>query len=224
MGASSGANQSAETELLLPAYREIKHTLDSGDLILFGGEGPVCMRIKSWTGSRWSHVAMVYRTHGVKQPLLLESTALTLIPDSITGAMKAGVTLVDLDTWLKTYAEGEIAVRRLILERTPKMRKSLRVFFEKMHGRPYETSALQMFRAMYDGPFGASPGEDLSSLFCSELIAACYQRMGLLPYDPPSNEYIPRDFSTERPTPLTLLGGATLAPELLLRGKKFAAG
>jgi hypothetical protein len=37
--------------------------------------------------------------------------------------------------------------------------------------------------------------EDLSSLFCSELVAEAYQKMGLLTEQLPSNEYIPKDFS-----------------------------
>lgn len=34
-----------------------------------------------------------------------------------------------------------------------------------------------------------------SGLFCSELTAAAYQRMGLLPGYPASNTYIPTDFA-----------------------------
>ena len=212
-----------ELELLLPTYREVKPTLDVGDVVLFGGQSSGCMRIKSWTGSRWSHAALIYRTHGVKQPLLLESTSTSLVPDLITGKIQTGVTLVELEAWLRNYATGEIAIRRLKVDRTPKIRQRLRVFFEKMHGRAYETSSWQMFQAVYDGPFGASSGEDLSSLFCSELLAACYQRMGLLPFDPPSNEYVPADFSSDARKPLPLLEGATLEPEILLREMPIAA-
>jgi len=224
MGARPGSTTTPEVDLLLPVYRDVKRTLDSGDVVLFGGQGPVCTRIKSWTGSRWSHVALVYRTHGVKQPLLIESTAVSLIPDQVTGKVQAGVVLVELEAWLRTYATGEIAVRKLAVERTPKLRNRLRVFFEKVHGRPYETSVWQQFKAVYDGPLGGSGGEDLSSLFCSEFAAACYQRMGLLPYAPPSNEYVPADFSTDGKKPLPLVGGATLGPEILLREKAALAG
>ena len=54
-----------------------------------------------------------------------------------------------------------------------------------------------MIKAAYDGPLGHNQ-EDLSSLFCSELVAEAYQRLGLLPKPPqglPSNEYTPRDFA-----------------------------
>jgi hypothetical protein len=55
-----------------------------------------------------------------------------------------------------------------------------------------------LLRAAFSGWFGASRGERLNSLFCSELVAEAYQAMGLLPESPPgrpSNEYTPRDFA-----------------------------
>ena len=43
--------------------------------------------------------------------------------------------------------------------------------------------------------------------------------MGLLPLQPPSNQYTPKDFSSDRPTPLPLLMGASLEPEVLVCAK-----
>ena len=39
--------------------------------------------------------------------------------------------------------------------------------------------------------------EDLSSIFCSELIAEAYQRMGLFGKEKNSNKYTPKGFSSE---------------------------
>jgi len=58
-------------------------------------------------------------------------------------------------------------------------------------------------------------GEDLSSVFCSELVAEAYQAMGLLDEYPdglPSNEYTPIDFSDQRR--LKLKSGYNLKSEL----------
>ena len=40
--------------------------------------------------------------------------------------------------------------------------------------------------------------EDLSSLFCSELVAAAYQFVGLLEKIKPSNRYMYNDFATAK--------------------------
>jgi len=52
---------------------------------------------------------------------------------------------------------------------------------------------LELLKSAYDGPFGKNE-EDLSSLFCSELVAEAYQRLGLLTEGTPSNEFTPADF------------------------------
>lgn len=60
-------------------------------------------------------------------------------------------------------------------------------------------------------------GEDLARVFCSELIAAAYQRVGLLESYPRADSYVPRDFSSEPPLNLRLLNRAKLSGELYLK-------
>ena len=53
------------------------------------------------------------------------------------------------------------------------------------------------------------------SIFCTELIAETYTRMGLLPETPPASAYLPLDFSERRK--ISFLKGASLGREVLLR-------
>ncbi len=72
---------------------------------------------------------------------------------------------------------------------------------------------MELVKAAYDGPFGRNT-EDLSSLFCSELVAEAYQRLGLLSEAKPANEYTPADFSEKKE--LQLLAG-TLGNEIIIK-------
>jgi hypothetical protein len=45
-------------------------------------------------------------------------------------------------------------------------------------------------------------------------VAATYQRLGLLPMEPPSNNYTPRDFGAEGNLPLR--EGAALGDEVMI--------
>jgi len=93
------------------------------------------------------------------------------------------------------------------------MFEALAVRRKELWCKPYERSEAELLKAAWDGIGGASRGEDLSSLFCSELVAEAYQAMGLLPEWPkglPSNEYTPMDFSDRR----TLYTGARPAHRL----------
>lgn len=194
------------------AYDAIRPQVDTGDLVLFSGKGGVSAGIKWFTGCRWSHVGMAVRIHDWDILLLWESTTLSPVADVGSGRARQGVQLTPLSERVKTY-RGEMAIRHLAVERTPDMLAALRVFREEVKRRPYEQDKLELLRSAYEGPLGTHGGEDLSSLFCSELVAEAYQRMGLLPATPPSNEYTPRDFCSD--TNLTLLQGS-LGPERLL--------
>ena len=70
-----------------------------------------------------------------------------------------------------------------------------------------------MFKSAYDGDLGANK-EDLSAIFCSELVAEAYQSMGLLDKKHASNEFTPADFTEENTLPL--LRGE-LGPEIIIK-------
>ena len=74
---------------------------------------------------------------------------------------------------------------------------------KEFQGRPYEKSKLELILSTLDIQEGFlsflhNQHEDLSSLFCSELVAAAYQRLGLLGRERISNEYTPDDFTSVR--------------------------
>jgi hypothetical protein len=204
-----------ELATLLPAFAELRPTLDSGDVLLFSGESRFSRGIKRLTGSHWSHSALVARPQAGGHLLLWEATLDTDLADVDTHEIAEGVHLYDLEHWIRHYG-GETAIRPLRVERTEAMREALLAFYYEARDRPYERNRLELFRSVYDGPLGRNRKPDLTSFFCSELVAEAYQRMGLLPTSPPSNEYTPLDFSSERKTQLALLLGATLGPEVLV--------
>jgi len=203
--------------VILPAFEALKENLDTGDILLFGGESRFSKAIKKLTGGRWSHAALVARVSPESPPLLWEATLSPELADVQTQEIGQGVRLFDLEQWIAYYGE-ETAIRRLRVERTEEMKTTLLDFYYEAAGRPYEKNRLEMLRSVYDGPLGKNHQPGTDSFFCSELVAEAYQRMGLLPNFPPSNEYTPRDFSTECKKPFPLLLGATLDPEVLVCG------
>jgi hypothetical protein len=204
-----------DPDVLLPVYEELLPDLDCGDVLLFGGDSRFCRTIKRLTRGHWSHTALVARAHPDGPPLLWEATLSSTIPDVVTREIAGGVRLYDLEHWIRHYA-GETAIRRLHVQRTDAMRQALLDFYNEATGRPYEKNRLEMLRAAYDGPFGANREPTTDSFYCAELVAEAYQRMGLLPTTPPSNEYMPKDFSSECRRPLPLLLDAWLAPEVVV--------
>jgi hypothetical protein len=202
----------------MQTYDEIRGNIKTGDIVLFGGKGGISEWIKWFSRSKWSHVGMAVRSDEWNMLLIWESTTLNSVKDVELNRSIRGVQLVPFSERVKNY-KGDIGVRHLSKPVTDLMQIKLRDFRHKVAGRPYERNYIELIKAAYDGPFGGNV-ENLSSLFCSELVAEAYQQIGLLDDGRgslPSNEYTPKDFSTEAKEPLDLLNDYSLSNEILIK-------
>lgn len=201
-------------------YLDIRNDLRTGDVLLFDGKGWVSAGIKwmqrrfGFVGWKWSHVGLVVRIPRFDTVFLFESTTLSCVEDVVSGQSKQGPQLVALSERIKVYP-GEISVRQLthplsedfIIDKFVEFRREVK-------DRNYEEDKLELVSSL--SPALGSE-EDLSSLFCSEMVAEQYQRWGLLPEPPeglPSNKYTPAQFA-EGGNPQLLLD-AVLGPEISL--------
>jgi len=194
-------------------YQDNREKLKTGDIVLFGGKGKISSIIKYLTRSKWSHVGIVYRPSS-DLVLLWESTNTDSIEDIESGKARKGVQLIPLSTRIKEY-DGIVSVRFLSTTITGEMLHKLQTFRNEVRGRLYESSLLELIKSVYDGIWGANE-EDLSSLFCSELVAESWQRMALLPEDSPSNEFTPKDFGEGGNIENSLLMG-NLSEEVVIK-------
>lgn len=113
-----------------------------------------------------------------------------------------------------------VAVRRLTgvdEKQRQEMYEQLLLFRKEVQGRPYEKNTVELILSSIDAQekylsFLRNTHEDLSSLFCSELVAEAYKRMGILKTAKFSNEFTPDDFSSARDSELELNFGR-LEPE-----------
>jgi hypothetical protein len=194
-------------------YKTFKHQLQYGDIVLFSGTTPASSLVQIPTNSKWSHIGIVYKeATEVSDVILLESTA------------EQGVKLTVLGDKIESY-NGDISLRHLNVNRTKSMKRALINLYIELKGRRYESPNIQGLAELakagqdsLDKRGGHTLNqEDLSKVFCSELVAEAYQRMGLLSSTNPmypSNEFTPKDFSEDGE--LDLLKGELLR-ELLVK-------
>jgi len=202
----------------MATYEDVREQLKTGDIVLFAGKGLISMGLRVGSLCSWSHVAMVVRVTEPDVALLYQSTPVCKAKDFFDGTLKNGVQINVMSDAVNGY-NGRVAVRHLSVERSPAMLEGLSCFRQEVKDRPYEDHIVQMVKAVWDGPLGHVE-EDLSSLFCSELVAEAYQRMGLLPASEtggkPATEYTPKNFSAEGGETELLLGAA-LGDEIVIR-------
>ena len=124
--------------------------------------------------------------------------------DIESGKAINGVQVVPLHHKVFSGWENRVAVRRLTginTEKRAEIRKKLLKLRKEVHGRPYEKSKLDLIMSSFDFQeefleFLQNDEEDLSSIFCSELVAMAYIHVGLLSEDKVSSEYTPDDFTS----------------------------
>lgn len=187
--------------------------LRTGDIFLFSGKGWVSNIIKLFTFSNVSHVGMVIvDTQKYSEPMLWESTTLSNLKDYESGKPKAGVQLVSVRERIATY-NGTITLRRLRnVAFSQNEMQAFNTFYQQVKNHGYEASKWELAASAM--PIG-NQSEDLSTIFCSELVAEGYQQLGMLPHNVPSNNYTPKDFTEQ--VNLKLLKG-TLGAEELVKG------
>ncbi len=178
-------------------HKEIRSDLKTGDIVLFSGDKGIAPFIKLFTRSKWSHVGMVYLRDG--DVCLWEATKIGKVVDSEKGKKINGVQLPLLSERIRRFS-GEVAIRSISEGFDQDMLKKLFNFRQRVKGRKYEKRKLDLLLSVYDGifiPEGFVPdaSNDLSSFFCSELIAETYREVGLLLSPQPSSEYTPADFA-----------------------------
>lgn len=182
----------------------------TGDLVLFSGRGLVSGTIRVFTGSRWSHVGLVVRSDD-DELLLLEATNTDEAPDIQLGRAVRGVQVVRLADKLANY-DGTVALRRLELDERPAgMDEAVREIALLWRYRGYKDFTINLLLDLLSA--NRRP-QRVHRVFCSELVAEVYKRLGIVRRDVRSSRCVPGDFGLAQPP---FLHAARLAPPVLLK-------
>jgi len=186
-------------------YDSIEDKMDTGDVVLFAGN-----RILRWAQcSHWSHIGMVWvktNEDGSKEKFIFEADY-----GVSKGKAYDGSLMVPLKKKITEYKDGatDVAWRGLAKGTlTPELRAKIDAAVEKYKDVPFDHSLKRGFNAICDCCMCCEnddealhgDGGKIHAMFCSEILAAIYQDVGLLPippFGPPADEYVPRDFSED---------------------------
>lgn len=194
------------------AIASILATARSGDLVLFSGKGFTSGAVRFFTRSCWSHVGMVLRDAQSGRLLLLEATVTEESVDLELGFPVRGVQVVCLEQKLRAY-DGIVALRQLQLDERPEhLDEEIREIAELWRYRGYKDFTVTLFLDLLSG--NRRP-QRVHRVFCSELVAEIYKRLGVMCRNVRSSRYVPGDFGLAE-TPF--LTNARLAPPVLLKG------
>ena len=192
-------------------YSDLVNQLKTGDLLLFHGSSGISRHIEEVTRGEFSHAAMVVRPHPDQPPLIWQTGPDPLKEDVLTKSMHGGAQLSDFLSTVTLESSpqyGDVPYwRQLTVTRNDAFETMALGALGSLDGTPFGTY-WDMARNWALGKihFVTTPNE----VFCAELVAMTYMRMGLLPMSPPPNSYSPSHFGGD----VALLGGATLGPAI----------
>lgn len=186
-------------------------TAHTGDVWLFRGPSGADRAIRVFTNSPVNHVAMVVALDDL--PPLLWHTELGQSLESVwTGDRHRGAQLNRLDealtVWTQKYKQLAF-VRHFDGEITRDMEDALLRVVAEYEGRPFPRTR-HLVGKWLSGRLRREASEQ--AVYCAELLAITYSRIGLLDARTPANWFDPgRFWSGDR---LELIGGAGLGPEI----------
>ena len=192
---------------------DVLATAQTADVWLFRGPSVADRAIRVVTNAPVNHVGMVVALDDL--PPLLWHTELGRSVESVwTGERHRGAQLNRLDealvVWTGKYKQRAF-VRHFDGEITAAMEDTLLRVIAEYEGRPFPR-ARRLIGKWLSGRVRREASEQ--AVYCAELLAITYTRMGLLDARAPANWFDPgRFWSGDR---LDLTGGATLGPEIAI--------
>ena len=191
-------------------FEEAAALARTGDVWLFRGSSAADRAIRAATNSPVNHVGMVIALDDLP-PLLWHAELGRTIPDVWAGITHRGTQLHRLadaaGQWHHRYGQ-EAWKRQIDIDVTTEMEDSILHTIDELDGRTFPgTKALATGWIKGRVHRRTKPEQ----LFCAEVVAITYERMGLLEETRPPNWYDPGKFWSGDHLELN---GATLGPEI----------
>ncbi len=191
-------------------YTEAERIARTGDVWLFRGVSTADRAIRAFTNSPVNHVGMVIALDDLP-PLLWHAELGRTIPDVWSGTTQRGTQLHRLvdaaGQWNHRYGQ-QAFTRHIDIDVTTEMEDAVIKTVAELDGRTFPGTA-SLAKGWIKGRVRRTT--NLEKLFCGEVVAITYERMGLLGPSRPPNWYDPGKFwSGDR----LALNGATLGAEI----------
>jgi len=174
-------------------YSQLRHEIQSGDILLCSGQSFFSNMIKQATNSVWSHVAFILRLDVIDRIMILESV------ESI------GVRTVPLSSYIGDYnGTGRGYPGQLVIARHEDLKQENIINLSKMAidllGYPYNTQEILRIAARIGMDTLGMPPQGLDTptgreFICSEYAHACFKSVGVDIDFNPLGYVAPADFA-----------------------------
>ena len=168
------------------SYQNIRTELDTGDIVIFGGQYRMSKIIRLVTRFPASHVASIIREND--RIGFIEASEGDMYPE------REGVIISQFSNSIPFY-KGDIWIARLAADVRKKADiEKMKAFLQEQVGKGYDYQNMPKAGFDFLDRIGITRSEEnLSQMFCSELVAAGLKVAGILPEDINVSEVSPAD-------------------------------
>ena len=168
------------------SYQNIRTELDTGDIVIFGGQYRMSKMIRLVTRFPASHVASIIREND--RISFVEASEGDMYPE------REGVIISQFSNSIPFY-KGDIWIARLAADVRKKADiEKMKAFLQEQVGKGYDYHDMPKAGFDFLDRIGITRSEEnLSQMFCSELVAAGLKAAGILPADTNVSEVSPAD-------------------------------
>ena len=168
------------------SYPNIRAELDTGDIVIFGGQYRMSKMIRIVTRFPASHVASIIREND--RISFVEASEGDMYPE------REGVIISQFSNSIPFY-KGDIWIARLAADVRKKANiERMKAFLQEQVGKGYDYHDMPKAGFDFLDRIGITRSEEnLSQMFCSELVAAGLKAAGILPEDINVSEVSPAD-------------------------------
>jgi cell wall-associated NlpC family hydrolase len=174
----------------------------TGDLLLVHGtDNCLSNVIEYFTGSDYSHVAMIIKDPtflegGPREGLFVIESGIEESHDVEDNKIKLGVQVQELDKVLEEW-EGDIFYRLLDCDRSDPFCNKLEEIHRDVHDKPYDLLPLDWIRSEFDIERSYEKTHRTNTFWCSALVAYIYAKLGLIDEETAWTLVRPKDFGTK---------------------------
>jgi hypothetical protein len=201
-------------------YEKLLEKCQTGDIILWSGKGVDSSVIRAASGSRWSHIGMVYRPtpsqlqkHPHWPPLLLYESNRGVHPrDATINKHTDGIRLSDLRKKVVLYNGFFVALRQIEdVANEEEFHKNVTKHLQSKKRELYTESPVELVASVFGANFVDMPGDS-----CVELIADTLMEIGVLEKRKAANNYNLNNFTWEmdEQLPYTHTGNGCFGKEI----------
>ena len=194
-------------------------TCQTGDILLYHTTRWYSRIIEWFSGSNYSHVAMILRDptwlHPELKGLYILESGAEDVEDTLSHRYVYGVQIIPLEHVLNKYEKdpsiGYLYYSAMNCPRTSLWQDTLREVLLKVDGCRYDINIYDWLRAGLRIHIGETHRQ--SQFWCSALLSYVYVQLGMLDSQTPWTLVTPRQFSSLEKETLVFTEGCSLVPE-----------